>query len=113
MDSVREVKNRVGHGGICTPRKKLAMIRSTGLAPSSAMRSAAQGMENTERAARVTFLGGGHVHKHGIGLLPRDPVHGRHGSLRVLELYPDLGLPDQVDDAVGTQLHRPLAAVDN
>jgi hypothetical protein len=55
MDSSRDVKKRVGQGGLWTPRKKLAMIRSTGLDPSRAMRLAAHGMENTERAWMLTF----------------------------------------------------------
>lgn len=56
MASLREVKNRVGHGGMWTLRKELARTRSTGLAPRNAIRLAAQGMENTDRASRATFL---------------------------------------------------------
>lgn len=39
---------------MCTPRKKLAMTRSTADLPSSAIRFAAQGIEKTARAPRLT-----------------------------------------------------------
>jgi len=48
------VKNFVGHGTVLTPRVKLAITRSTGDRPSSAILDAAHGSPKTALASRAT-----------------------------------------------------------
>ena len=50
----RLVKNFVGHGTVLTPSVKLAITRSTGERPNSAILDAAQGSPKTARASRAT-----------------------------------------------------------
>jgi hypothetical protein len=107
MASFLNMKKRPGHGGR-TPRKKLAMTRSTGPDPSTRSERRRRGGEYGP-GIPAESLCQSQVDQHRALGLTADLVDGHHGRKGVGGFDGASGLPEDVDDAIDPQFHRALA----
>lgn len=109
MASLLDVKKRVGHGGMQSPRKK---VHENSIDRTGSKQSYPGGRTgDREDAARLAaqVLRAGHVDDHGILRSHADVVHSPHCGVRVCRFDGYLVLPDKMNYPVGAEVHRALA----
>lgn len=73
MASLLDLKKRVGHGGMQTPRIKFTRVRSTGMDPSKAIREAARVQPSPEDVLPNHAVGEWELSRSGVVLLVTAP----------------------------------------
>jgi hypothetical protein len=113
MASLREVKNRVGHGSVRRAMAKLAMTRLTGFEPRRAIREAAHLTLKTDLAWRVTAWVFAMSTNIGYSVPSASSLTFAIAACTSAASRTVPRLPQKVENSLGIEFHSALAALNS